>query len=80
MIAGLLTLGHACAERAEAEVALRDERVHAARLGGHQRLAAMGLGALGIEPVGMGRDVAEQVQSVAHEIEAPLAFTEPAKR
>ena len=42
-------------------MAVRDERAHAARLGERQRLAVEGLAALGIEPVGMGRDVAEQV-------------------
>jgi len=57
-----------------------DEEAHAAFLGERKRFLVVGLAILGIEPVGMGRDVAEQVQSVAHEIEAPLAFTEPAKR
>jgi hypothetical protein len=32
-----------------------------ARLGKRQRLAVVGLAALGIESVGMGRDIAEQV-------------------
>ena len=41
-----------------------DEGPHAARLGERQRLAVVGLAALGIEPVGMGRDVAEQVQGM----------------
>jgi hypothetical protein len=32
-----------------------------------QRLAVVGLAALGIEPVGMGRDVAEQVQRMGRD-------------
>jgi D-arabinose 1-dehydrogenase-like Zn-dependent alcohol dehydrogenase len=44
-----------------------DERAHAARLGEGQRLAVVGLGGLGVEPVGMGRDVAEQVQRMRRE-------------
>jgi hypothetical protein len=44
-------------------VAVGDERAHAAGLGERQRLMVVGLAALGIEPVGMGGDVAEQVQS-----------------
>jgi len=42
-------------------VAVGDERAHAERLGEPERLAVVGVAALGIEPVGMGRDVAEQV-------------------
>ena len=38
-----------------------DERAHAARAGKRQRLAVVGLAELGIEPVGMVRDIAEQV-------------------
>ena len=60
----LLALARAPVELAEAEVAVGDERAHAARLGERQRLAVVGLAALGIEPVGMGRDVAEQVQRI----------------
>ena len=53
-------------ELAEPEVAVGDERAHAARLGKRQRLAVVGLAALGVEPVGMGRDVAEQMQRMGH--------------
>jgi hypothetical protein len=49
-------------EFAEAKVAAGDEGAHAARLGERQRLAVVGLATLGIEPVGMGCDVAKQVQ------------------
>ena len=63
----LLALAGAPVELAEAEVAVGDERAHAARLGERQRLAVVGLAALGIEPVGMGRDVAEQVQRMGRE-------------
>jgi hypothetical protein len=44
-----------------------DEGAHATGLGEGQRLAVVGLAALGIEPVGMGRDVAEQAPRVAHD-------------
>src|SRR5262249_45229740 len=57
----LLTLARAPVELAEAEVAVGDEGAHAARLGQSQRLAILGLGGLGIEPIGMARDVAQQV-------------------
>ena len=67
MLAALLPLASAPIELAEAEVAVGDERAHAARLGEGQRLAVVGLAALGVEPVGMGRDVAEQVQRVGRE-------------
>ena len=60
-------LAGAPVELAEAEVAVGDEGPHAARLGERQRLAVVGLAALGIEPVGMGRDVAEQVQRMGRE-------------
>src|SRR6266852_4852212 len=55
---GLLLLTGYSIELAEAEVAVGDERTHAARLGEGQRLSVVGLAALGIEVVGMGRDVA----------------------
>src|SRR5215475_9781585 len=58
----LLVLAGALAQLPEAEVAVGDERAHAARLGEGQRLAVVGLAALCIEPVGMGRDVTEQVE------------------
>ena len=67
MLLGLLALARAPVELAEAEVAVGDERAHAARLGERQRLAVVGLAALGVEPVGMGRDVAEQVQRMGRE-------------
>ena len=41
-----------------------DERPHAARLGERQRLSVVDLTVLGVEPVGMGRDVGEQVQRI----------------
>ena len=65
MLLRLLPSAGAPVELAEAEVAVGDERAHAARLGEGQRLAVVGLAALGVEPVGMGLDVAEQVQSMA---------------
>ena len=43
-------------------MAVGHEGTHAARCGERQCLAVVGLAALDIEPVGMGRDVTEQVQ------------------
>src|SRR5262249_10873479 len=60
-------LARARAQLPEAEVAVGDERAHAARLGEGQRLAVVGLAALGIEPVGVGRDVTEQVKRMGRE-------------
>ena len=48
-------------------MAVGDERTHAAGLGQGERLAVVGLAALGIEAVGMGRDVAEQVERIGRE-------------
>ena len=48
-------------------MAVGDERTHAAGLGEGERLAVVGLAALGIEAVGMGGDVAEQVQRMGGE-------------
>src|SRR5258708_8304564 len=62
VLADLLLLLCTLIELAKAEVAVGDEGAHAARLGERQCLAVVGLAALGIESVGMGRDVAEQVQ------------------
>src|SRR5262250_3001149 len=59
-----VALARASIELAQAEVAVGDEGAHAARLGEGQRLAVVGLAALGIEPVGVGRDVTEQVERV----------------
>src|SRR5215467_13446873 len=61
----LLTLARACEQLAEAEVAVGDERAHAARLGERQRLTVIRLAALGIEPRRVGRDVAKQMERVS---------------
>ena len=61
MLLRLLLLAGAPVELAEAQVAVGDERAHAAGLGECPRLAIVGRSALGVESVGMGRDVAEQV-------------------
>ena len=63
----LLALACAPVERAEAEMAVGDERAHATRLGEGQRLAVVGLAALRIEPVGVGRDVTEQEERMGCE-------------
>ena len=57
----LLVLAGAPEEPAEAEVAVRDERAHAARLSQGQRIVVAGLAGLRLEPVGMGRDLSQQV-------------------
>ena len=67
MLLGLRLVARSPIELAEAEVAVGDERAHAARLGEGQRLAVVSLAALGVEPVGMGRDVAEQVPRMGRE-------------
>ena len=61
MLLGLLPLAGSPVELAKAEVAVGDERTHAPRFGERQRLAVVSLAALWIEPVGMSRDIAEQV-------------------
>jgi hypothetical protein len=55
----LLPLASVPVEPAQAEVAVGDERAHATGLGERQRVPVVGLAALGVEPVGMGRDIAE---------------------
>ena len=57
----LLVLAGAPEEPAEAEVAVRDERAHAARLSQGQRIVVAGLAGLRLEPVGMGRNLSQQV-------------------
>jgi hypothetical protein len=47
---------HTAIELAQAEVAVGDERTHAARLGEGQSLAIVELAAFGVESVGMSRD------------------------
>ncbi len=59
-----LQLASAPKEPAETEVAVGDEGTHAAFLGQRECLAVVCLAALGIEPVGMRRNVAEQVEGV----------------
>jgi hypothetical protein len=67
MLLRLLALPCAPVELAEAEMAVGDERAHAAWLGERQRLLVVGLTTLGIELVGIGGDVAEKVQSLGRE-------------
>jgi hypothetical protein len=51
-------------ELPEAAMTVGDEGAHAARLGERQRLAVVSLAALGVEPVGVGCDVAQQVPRI----------------
>src|SRR6185295_9327297 len=62
VFARLLASAGAPVEFPKPEVAVGDEGSHAARLGKRQRIAVVGLSALGIESLGMTRDVAEQMQ------------------
>jgi len=54
-------------EHAEAAVAVGNERAHTASLSEYERFTVVGLAALSIAPVGMRRDVAEQVLSMGRE-------------
>src|SRR2546422_11391949 len=63
----LLSFARALVELAETELAVGDERTHAARLGERQCLAVVGLAAVCVEPVGVSRDVAEQAQCMCCE-------------
>src|SRR5262249_50241705 len=65
--AGVITLADPPIEPAEAQIAVRDEGAHAARLGECQPLAVMGLALLGIETLGPCRDVAEQMPRMGQE-------------
>src|SRR5262249_12928471 len=67
MLLRLLALARAPVELAEAEVAVRDEGAHAARLGECQGIAVVGLAAVGVETVRMGHDVAGEVRCIGGE-------------
>src|SRR5262245_31973657 len=67
MLLRLFALARAPVELAEAEVAVGDEGAHAARLSEDRCFVVVSCATLGIEPVGMGRDVAEQEQSMRRE-------------
>src|SRR4029450_10959837 len=60
----LLALARALVELAEAEMAVGDERGHAGLVGERRGLLVVSLAALGVEPVGMGRDVAQEMLSM----------------
>jgi len=87
----LLVLAGAPEEPAEAEVAVSDEWAHAARLGQGQRVVVAGLAGLRLEPVGMGRDLSQQVpgmgqepalgwRGVDHPVAEPPRLVEPAEQ
>jgi hypothetical protein len=63
----LLVLLRAPVELGEAEVAVGDEGAHLAWLSERQSLKIVAFATRGVEPVGMGRDVAEQVQRMGRE-------------
>jgi hypothetical protein len=88
---GILPLARMSVELAEPEVAMCDEWAHATGLCERQRLAVVDLTALSVEPVGVGRDVPEQVLRMGHEsrlrligVDRPVAqvprLVEPAKQ
>src|SRR5439155_22048213 len=54
-------------ESAETEVTMGDEWTHAVSFGERQRLAVVSFGPLGVESVGTGRDIAQQVQRMGRE-------------
>jgi hypothetical protein len=60
----VLRFPNAAVELAQAEVAVGDEGAHAVQLGDCQSLPIVSSAAFGIEPVGMARDVAAQVQGM----------------
>ena len=91
MLLCLLAFARAAVELVESKVAVGEERAHTARFGERQGLAVVGLTALGIEPIGMGREVAEQVKRGSQErglsrrrfdraIAQALRFVEPAEQ
>ena len=63
----VLPLAGAPIELSKTEVTMRNERSHVARLGERQGLAVEGLATLGIEPVGVARDIAEEMQGMGDE-------------
>jgi hypothetical protein len=67
MLVGLFMSALVPVELAEPKVAVGDDRAHAAWLCERQRLAIVGLAALGIELIRMGRDVAEELQRMSCE-------------
>ena len=67
MLLRLLARARAQVDLAETEMAVGDEGAHAEPLGERQRLAIMSLAALGIELIGVGCDIAEQVQRMGLE-------------
>ena len=64
MFVRLLPLARAPVECAEAEVAVGNEGAHTSGFGQRQSLAVVGFAALGIEPIGVACDFAEQLQPV----------------
>jgi hypothetical protein len=48
-------------------MAMGDERAHTMQLGERQRLLVMGCPAFGVEAVGMGRNIPEQVERMGRE-------------
>src|SRR5258708_32723435 len=62
MVARLVAFARAPVELAEAEMAVGDERAHAARFGKTQRAEIVSFTCVGVEAIGVGGDVAEEVQ------------------
>ena len=73
-------LARAPVERAEAEVAVGDERAQAQLLGQGQGLAIVRLRGIDLDAVGMGRDVAEQSQDAGPPPPVPPAAEPPRAR
>src|SRR5262245_28983019 len=78
VLLSLLVVAYAAIQLTEAKVAMGYQRAHAAGLRERERVAVVGLAALGIEPVGMGCNVAEQVQRMGCETRVTLRGFDPA--
>jgi len=69
----LLRLARAPVELPETEATVGDERAHAPGLGERQGLAVVRLATLGVEPLGMGCDLTEQMQRMGADATRHLA-------
>ena len=67
MVLRILALAGAAVDLAETEVAVSDQRAHAVALRQRQRVAVVADAALVVEPVGIGRDIAEQMVGMGGE-------------
>ncbi len=64
-----IALAHPTVDLAQTAMTVRDEPPPAARIGQRERLLIAGLAAVSVEAIGMGGDVAEQVQGIGPKAE-----------